>query len=89
MLTRYPSQASLFGRFEKVLRAISLIGKVARKDWSLRGYLGCEQISPVPADFDYTRPPRAIDFFNYMFEDFEKRPITFKGNVRPITQHFL
>jgi LmbE family N-acetylglucosaminyl deacetylase len=89
MLNQYPSQQDLFAKFARVFRGIEILGKVLRKDWSMRGFYGTEQISPVPPDFDYAKPPYAIDFFNYMFDDFEGRPIKFRPSIQPIVRHFL
>ena len=89
MLDQYPSQVDLFNKFRKVFRGIELVGKVLGKGWSMRAFYGTEQVSPVARDTDYAKPPYANDFFNYMFEDFEGRPIKFRKSIQPIVRHFL
>jgi len=89
MMGAYPSQVKLFAKFEKVIRILGTLPKLIGKGFTPEDFLGTEQISPVPEDFDYTRAPYPMDFLNYMFEDFEKHAIGFEKNIRPITQALL
>jgi len=89
MAAHYPSQEGLFRKFEMVANTLTLPFRLTRRGKGGRSFFSKEVISQVPADFDYSRPPYTIDFFNYMFEDFEGTPISFKRCIQPIVGHFL
>jgi len=90
MIQAYPSQVRLFNDFRKVfdwvVRPVALLSGGPR---SIEDFLSIEEFGPVPKDLDYTAAPHVLDFFTYMFDDFEGVPVTFKGSVRPIVKAFL
>ena len=89
MASHYPSQEGLFRKFERIATALTLPLTLLGRGGGSRSYFATEVISQVPDGFDYTRAPYALDPLNYMFEDFEGTPISFRRSVLPIVSHFL
>jgi LmbE family N-acetylglucosaminyl deacetylase len=88
MVEAYPSQVRLFEDFRKVFRYASWLGKATGGPRSIEDYFSIEEFGPVPA-IDYTARPHWLDYFTYMFDDFEGVPVTFTRSVRPIVREFL
>ncbi len=88
LIEAYPSQKRLFAKFEKLFTYIGYIGKITGGPKSAMEYLSIEEFGPVPA-IDYTKKPHIHDFFTYMFDDFEKKPVTFSGSLLPIIREFI
>lgn len=88
MVDCYPSQKGLVRRFERVVSLLTFPRRLILREDTQRSFFGREQLSPVGPSLDYRTPPYRIDFFNYMFEDFEGVPITFKRCIRPIVAAF-
>ncbi|MBP7127487.1 PIG-L family deacetylase [Myxococcota bacterium] len=89
MIQCYPSQVRLFGDFQRIFRWTGMAGYLSGGPRSVEEFLSIEEFGPVPADLDYSRKPHALDFFTYMFDDFEGTPVTFSTSIRPIVQEFL
>ncbi|MBL6975330.1 MAG: PIG-L family deacetylase [Deltaproteobacteria bacterium] len=90
MIQAYPSQVRLFDDFRKVFRWIGRpAGFLTGGPGTMEDFLSIEEFGPVPTDLDYTAAPHLLDFFTYMFDDFEGVPVTFKRSVRPIVKSFL
>jgi len=89
MIEAYPSQAILFDRFRKVFSyLIRPAGLLPGGPRTQDDFLAVEEFGPVPEDLDYTARPHLLDFFTYMFDDFEGVPVTFCGSIRPLVQAF-
>lgn len=89
MTKHYPSQEGLFKKFMLVADVLSFPLRLVGRGGGARAFFSREVMSPVPDGFDYTSPPYFIDFFNYMFDDFEKTPISFRKCILPVVRHFL
>lgn len=88
MVPHYRSQAEMMVKFRKYLDRIGLVGGLLGFAGSADEYLGVEHFGPVPPDMDYAKGTHLFDKANYMFEDFEGIPITFKNCIRPIVEAF-
>ncbi len=89
MVDCYPSQKDLIRTFERVVSMLTLPKRLLLRSDPLQTFFAKEQLSPVHlSSFDYQRPPYRIDFFNYMFEDFQGIPITFRQCIRPLVAAF-
>lgn len=89
MIQCYPSQVRLFGDFQRLFRWTGLLGYLVGGPRSVEEFLSIEEFGPVPEGLDYTRKPHTLDYFTYMFDDFEGTPVTFSRSVRPIVEDFL
>jgi LmbE family N-acetylglucosaminyl deacetylase len=90
MIAAYPSQEILFTRFRQLFRyLLRPLGLLTGGPRSTDDFLSVEEFGPVPAGLDYAAPPHLLDFFTYMFDDFEGVPVTFSGSVRPLVRSFL
>lgn len=90
MIQAYPSQVRLFDDFRKVFRWIGRpVGLLAGGPGTMEEFLSIEEFGPVPEGLDYTAAPHVLDFFTYMFDDFEGVPVTFRKSIRPIVKSFL
>ena len=88
IIEQYPSQLRLVARFEKMLERIGKATKMFGLPATPEDYLRIEEIGPVPPLLDYTRSTHWFDFANYMFDDFDGIPVTFKRSIRPIIEAF-
>ncbi|MGC8927348.1 MAG: PIG-L deacetylase family protein [Myxococcota bacterium] len=88
LIEAYPSQKRLFSKFEKLFTYIGYIGRIIGGPKSAMEYLSVEEFGPVP-EIDYTKKPHFHDFFTYMFDDYEGRPVTFSRSILPIVKEFL
>ncbi len=88
MIKAYPSQKRLFGDFERVFQVLGPVARL-RGYRSVEDYLAVEEFGPVPSDLDYLAKPHFLDFFTYMFDDFEGTPVTFSRSVRPVVARAL
>ena len=85
----YPSQRELFGKFEWVLKGVSLLGLFTRgRPYSVEEYLGTEEWGPVPEDWDYLQNPHRFDWANYIGDHFGNVPVSFDKSVLPIVAAF-
>lgn len=84
IMDQYPSQQNLFKDFESVLSKVSFISGLFGGPKSAMEYLSTEHFGPVPPDLDYTRSTHFFDWANYIFDDFEGTPISFKRSILPI-----
>ena len=84
----YVSQLSLIKSFRRVAGLLTLPQYILKRENPVDRFFSREQVSPVPADFDYRRSPYRMDFLNYMFEDFQGVPITFQDCIRPLVVAF-
>lgn len=89
MMQAYPSQVRLFGDFNKLFRIVGKLGYITGGPRSAEEYVTIEEFGPVPEPLDYAARPHALDYFTYMFDDFEGVPVTFSRSVRPIVSSFL
>jgi len=80
----YPSQRDLIRKFRRVVGLLTLPLWIVSRENPIDRFFSREQISRVPADFDYRRPPYRLDFLNYVFEDFQGVPISFQECLRPL-----
>ena len=80
----YPSQRDLIRNFRRVVGLLSLPQWFLKRENPVDRFFGREQISPVPGDFDYRRSPYRLDFLNYVLEDFQGVPISFRDCIRPL-----
>ena len=88
MVECYPSQKKLVRKFELVVSGLTLPQRVLLRRDPMDRFFGREQVSPVPCAFNYRRSPYRIDLLNYLFEDFEHTPITFRDCIRPLVIGF-
>ena len=88
IVQNYPSQAEMMAKFRKFLDRIGFIGRPLGAAKNAEEYLGVEHFGPVPPDLDYMKSTHLFDKANYMFEDFEGIPITFKRCIRPVVAAF-
>lgn len=88
LIEAYPSQKRLFSKFEKLFTYIGYVGRIVGGPGSAIEYLSIEEFGPVPV-IDYTRKPHIHDFFTYMFDDFEGRPVTFSGSLLPVIKALI
>jgi len=88
MVQQYPSQAEMMVKFRKFLDRLGLVGGLLGFAGTADAYLGVEHFGPVPHDMDYAKSTHWFDKANYMFEDFEGIPITFKKCIRPVVTAF-
>jgi len=84
----YPSQVSLVKNFRRVVGVLTLPQRIRSKGNPVDRFFSREQIARVTSDFDYRQPPYRVDFFNYMFDDFQGVPITFQDCIRPLVVAF-
>jgi len=90
MVKAYPSQVRLFEKFRRVFNLFGMsIGRVLGASRTPEEFLSVEEFGPVPEDLDYTARPHLLDFFTYMFDDFQGTPVTFTKSVLPIVKAFL
>ena len=88
LIEAYPSQKRLFAEFERLFTYIGYIGRFTGGPKSAYEYLSVEEFGPVP-QIDYTQKPHIIDYFTYMFDDFEGTPVTFSRSLLPIIKTFI
>jgi LmbE family N-acetylglucosaminyl deacetylase len=88
MVECYPSQVSLVKNFRRVVGLLTLPQRILSKENPVDRFFSREQISRVTSDFNYRQPPYRVDFFNYMFDDFQGVPITFMDCIRPLVVAF-
>jgi N-acetylglucosamine malate deacetylase 2 len=84
----YASQRSLVRNFRRVVGFLTLPQRLLKTENPVDRFFSREQITRVTSDFDYRHPPYRIDFFNYMFDDFQGVPITFMDCIRPLVVAF-
>ena len=86
----YVSQRSLVRNFRRIVGVLTLPKRLLKrgKENPVDRFFSHEQISRVPADFDYRQSPYRLDFFNYMFDDFQGIPISFMDCIRPLVVSF-
>ena len=89
MVEAYPSQVRLFGDFRRVFKYAGVLGRPFGGPRTIEEFLAVEEFGPVPDAIDYAAKPHLLDFFTYMFDDFEGEPVTFKKSVRPIVRAYL
>jgi LmbE family N-acetylglucosaminyl deacetylase len=85
----YPSQASLFAKFRKVVEAVGFASIVRGKRMSAEEYIGVEEYGVIDATHDYAQSSHRLDRLNYMFDDFEGTPIRFSNMVKPVAELLL
>jgi len=88
VVQQYPSQADMMNKFRTFLTRLSFAGRLFGLPKSAEEYLSTEHFGPVPPDTDYRKSTHVFDKANYMFEDFEGIPITFKRCIRPVVAGF-
>jgi LmbE family N-acetylglucosaminyl deacetylase len=88
MSREYHSQADMMVKFRKFLDRLGLIGGLFGFAGNADEYLGVEHLGPVPHEMDYSKSTHFFDKANYMFEDFQGIPITFKRCIRPVVETF-
>jgi hypothetical protein len=84
----YASQRSLVRNFRRVVGLLTLPQRLLKIENPVDRFFSREQITRVTSNFDYRQPPYRIDFFNYMFDDFQGVPITFMDCIRPLVVAF-
>ncbi len=90
MINAYPSQVELFEKFRKAFNMfLKPMGYLTSGARSMEEFLSEEEFGPVPENLDYRNRPHVLDFFTYMFDDFEGTPVTFEQSIRPIVEAFL
>lgn len=88
IVQQYPSQEKMMEKFRKFLNRLGFIGRPWGAAKTAEEYLGVEHFGPVPPDLDYPRGTHIFNRANYIFDDFEGIPITFKKCIRPIVEAF-
>jgi LmbE family N-acetylglucosaminyl deacetylase len=88
IVQQYPSQAAMMEKFRKFLNRLGAVGGVLGLPKSAEEYLSVEHFGPVPPDLDYLKSTHTFEKANYMFDDFEGIPITFKRCIRPVVAAF-
>jgi hypothetical protein len=84
----YLSRRTAFKRYRRMVGFLNLHRLVVRGENPSYRFFGREQVSRVPADFDYSRVPYRPALLNYVLEDFEGTPITFQDCIRPLVVAF-
>ena len=81
----YPSQAEMFGNFQKVVKLVGLLGTFKQgRPITPEQYLATEQFGPVPEDWDYLKNTHTFDWANYIGDHFGKVPVSFDKSIKPI-----
>jgi LmbE family N-acetylglucosaminyl deacetylase len=88
IVQQYPSQAEMMEKFRNFLNKLGVLGRPFGLPRTAEEYLSVEHLGPVPPDLDYTISTHLFDKANYMFDDFEGIPITFKRCIRPVVEAF-
>jgi len=82
----YPSQAALFDKFERVIRRLGLAAGLVGRSFSIEEFMRHEEFGPVPEDRDFRADRHLHPFLDYMLDDFEGIPISFRTMIRPIVE---
>lgn len=89
MIEAYPSQVRLFGDFRRVFRYASPVWRLFGGPATMEEMLSIEEFGPVPEGIDYTKSTHLLDCCNYIGDDFEGTPVTFRRSIRPIVKALL
>ncbi len=90
MIQAYPSQQRLFGDFRRVFKwLMTPIGLLTQGPKTIEEFLSTEEFGPVPVPLNYRVPPHRLDFFSYMFDDFEGSPVSFSRSILPLVDSYL
>jgi LmbE family N-acetylglucosaminyl deacetylase len=77
----YRSQAELTALFRKLIGLYGILSAVRLRPFSFRGFARVEEFGAVPLDRDYTRSTHGLEWFDYMFEDYEGDYVSFSKSV--------
>jgi len=82
----YPSQARITSAFRRLLQLYGVLSAFRGRPFGFRDFASREQFGPVPMNRDYTRSPHRWQALDYLFEDYEGKPISFHGSVAKIVR---
>jgi LmbE family N-acetylglucosaminyl deacetylase len=86
MLPHYVTQHAGMASFEKLLGVYAALAAPFAARGGPAAWFSRETFRPVPADFDHTRSPHALEALNYPFEDYQGRPIRWDRAIRPMAE---
>ena len=78
----YKSQGKITSQFKNLIRIYGALSALRLKPFGFKGYALVEEFAPVPVNRNYLRSTHGHDFFDYMFDDYQGRPVTFSGSIR-------
>ncbi len=79
--TAYRSQAELTTLFRRLINLYGLISALRLRPFTFRSFARQEEFAPVPGNRDYTKSTHGLEWFDYMFEDYEGEYVSFSGSV--------
>ena len=86
MLESYPTQARIIGDFRKIVTLYGKLSWLRLRPFTFAEYGNRETFAPVPDDRDYGRSTHLSPKLDYMFDDYQKRPIRFDKAIAPIAR---
>jgi LmbE family N-acetylglucosaminyl deacetylase len=78
----YKSQGKITSQFKNLIRIYGALSALRLRPFGFKGYARVEEFAPVPANRDYLQSTHGHDFLDYMFDDYQGRPVTFSGSIR-------